>query len=88
MNSSDLMVRVQWAAYLYTALAHAQYEELPDDEGVYAEIPGFQGVWANAPTFDACRAELASTLEDWITVRLADGLDLPELSGLPTPVAA
>ena len=83
-----LDARTRWATYVYTAMARATYEVLPDDEGIYAEIPDFQGVWANEPTFDECRAELASALEDWIALRLAEGLDLPELSGVPTPVAA
>ena len=39
-------------------------------------------------TRTASRAELESVLEDWIAIRLKDGLDLPVLDGLPTPVAA
>lgn len=83
---ADLDARTRWASYLYTAMARATYEILPN-ESFYAEIPGFEGVWANEPTFDECRIELASALEDWIALRLAEGLDLPELSGVPTPVA-
>ena len=30
------------AVYIRAALTHAQYEELPDNEGFYAEIPGFK----------------------------------------------
>ncbi|MGI8588022.1 MAG: type II toxin-antitoxin system HicB family antitoxin [Chloroflexia bacterium] len=41
------------------------------------EIPGFDGVWANEPTFDACRKELASALEDWMSFRVARHLPLP-----------
>jgi hypothetical protein len=32
----------QWARYIYTAMARAQYEDL-GDEGIFARIPGFQG---------------------------------------------
>ncbi len=69
-------------------MAQATYEILPDNEGIYAEIPGFDGVWANEPSFEECRAELLSTLEDWMTFRLERGLDLPTLDGVATPVAA
>ena len=85
---ADLDARTHWASYLYTAMARATYEILPDGEGIYAKIPGFQGVWANEPTFDECRVELESALEDWGTLHLDEGLDLPELPGVPTPATA
>jgi predicted RNase H-like HicB family nuclease len=77
----------QWAAYVYTAMARATYEVLPDGEGIYAEIPEFPGVWANAPTFDECRAELLSTLEDLIEYRLQRGMSVPTIGGVPAPTA-
>ena len=87
-HSADLAVLTRWAAYIYSAMAQATYEILEDGEGIYAEIPGFQGVWGHGATFDECRAELLSVLEDWIAIRLKDGLDLPALPGLSPPVAA
>ena len=85
---ADLTNHARWAAYVYTAMARAVYEVLPDNEGIWAEIPGFDGVWGHGATFDACRAELLSILEDWTAIRLKDGLDLPALPGLSPPVAA
>lgn len=87
-HPADLAVLTRWAAYIYSAMAQATYEILEDDEGIYAEIPGFQGVWGHGATFDECRAELSGVLEDWIAIRLKDGLAIPVLSGLLTPVAA
>jgi predicted RNase H-like HicB family nuclease len=63
--------------YMRAALGHARYELLDDDEGFYGEIPPCPGVFANADTLEACRDELAEVLEDWILVRVAQGLDLP-----------
>jgi predicted RNase H-like HicB family nuclease len=87
-QAPDLATLTHWATYVYTAMAQAVYEILPDGEGIYAEVPGFQGVWGHGATFDECRAELLSVLEDWIAIRLKDGLDLPALAGLAPPAAA
>lgn len=64
------------------AMRRATYEILADDGSYYGEIPGFQGVWANERTLEACREELQSVLEDWILVRVADGLALPVVDGI------
>ncbi len=58
-------------------MAHATYEFLPDQGDHYGEIPGFQGVWSSAPTLEACRAELAEVLEEWILVRISLHLAVP-----------
>ena len=52
--------------YLAAAMRIAHYEMLPEDVEYYGdgEIPGFAGVLAHAKTLEACRDELASTLED------------------------
>lgn len=68
--------------YIQTAMRHATYEILSDDNTYYGEIAGFQGVWANASTLEACREELQSVLEDWILVRVADHLSLPIVEGI------
>ena len=68
--------------YLAAAMGRARYEILPDDEGYYGEIPGLDGVWANAPTLEACRDELASSLEDWVVTGLQLGHELPEIDGI------
>jgi predicted RNase H-like HicB family nuclease len=74
--------------YLRLAMAKAHYELLADDEGFYGEIPGFQGVLAQADTLEACREELASTLEDWLLFRISRQLPIPVLEGLDLAVKA
>ena len=68
--------------YLTAAMQHAQYETIPEDGSTYGSIPGFVGLWANAPTLEQCRAELASTLEDWVVLGLQLSHDLPEVEGV------
>ena len=68
--------------YLRLAMAKGHYELLGDGEGFYGEIPGFQGVLAQADTLEACREELASTLEDWLLFRISRHLPIPILGGL------
>lgn len=45
-------------------MAKAHYELLGGGEGYSGETHGFQGVLAQADTLEACRDELASTLDD------------------------
>lgn len=68
--------------YLKAAMARAHYELLDGGEGFYGEIPGFQGVFAQAETLEACRDELASTLEDWLLFRISRQLPVPRVQGL------
>lgn len=68
--------------YLNAAMAKAHYELLGGGEGFYGEIPGFQGVLAQADTLEACRDELAGTLEDWLLFRLSRQLPIPVVEGL------
>ena len=72
--------------YLKAAMGLAHYELLGGDEGFSGEIPGFQGVLAQAATLEACRDELASTLEDWLLFRIARHLPIPVLQGLDLEV--
>jgi len=72
--------------YLKAAMAHAHYELLGGGEGFYGEIPGFQGVFAQAETLEACRDELASTLEDWLLFRISRQLPVPRVQGLDLTV--
>jgi len=68
--------------YLKSAMAKAHYELLGEGEGFYVEIPGFQGVFAQADTLEACREELASTLEDWLLFRISRQLPVPKVEGI------
>jgi predicted RNase H-like HicB family nuclease len=72
--------------YLKAAMAKAKYELLGGGEGFYGEIPGFQGVLAQANTLEACRDELAGTLEDWLLFRISRQLPIPVLQGLDLTV--
>ena len=72
--------------YLNAAMAKAHYELLERGEGFYGEIPGFQGVLAQADTLEACRSELASTLEDWLLFRISRQLPIPVVDGLDLAV--
>ena len=67
--------------YLRAAIGRAHYEIVPDDGSFYGEIPGFDAVYANASTLEACREELTEVLEEWILVRVARHLPLPEVDG-------
>lgn len=68
--------------YIRAAMHHATYELLEDGEGFFGRIPGLQGVWSNADTVEACRDELQEALEDWILLRVRDGLTLPIVDGV------
>jgi predicted RNase H-like HicB family nuclease len=74
-------------SYIRAAMKTARYEILPDDRSFYGEIPGFEGVYANAGGLEDCRAELESTLEDWILFRVSRNLPLPEAGGIKLQVA-
>ncbi len=72
--------------YLRAVMAKAHYELLGGGEGYYGEIPGFQGVYARADTLEACREELASTLEDWLLFRISRHLPIPVIDGMDLAV--
>ena len=72
--------------YLKAAMAQAHYELLDGGEGFYGEIPGFQGVFAQAETLEACRDELASTLEDWLLFRISRNMAVPSIEGIELKV--
>lgn len=72
--------------YIQAALTRGRYKRL-DDQSWFAEIPGLEGVWANADTVEACRAELAEVLEEWLLLKIYDHDEIPELDGLDLSVA-
>jgi predicted RNase H-like HicB family nuclease len=72
--------------YLRLAMSRAHYDLLGGGEGFCGEIPGFQGVLAQGETLEACREELASTLEDWLLFRISRHLAIPVLQGLDLAV--
>jgi len=68
--------------YLRSAMGKAHYELLGGEEGIYGEIPGFDGVLAQAATLEACREELAGTLEDWLLFRISRNDPVPVVDGM------
>ena len=68
--------------YLQTALEHAHYEIIEDEEPFYGEVPELAGVWATGETLEVCRRNLLSALEDWILFSLAKGLVIPPLGNV------
>ena len=71
--------------YINAAAAHAVYELLAEDGEYYGEIAG---VHATGITLEACRAELLSTLEDWVLFRIHRHLSLPVIDGIELTVKA
>jgi predicted RNase H-like HicB family nuclease len=67
--------------YIRAAMERATFEWLPDDCLYFATIPELPGVWASGPTQDAARADLQSTLEEWIALGLAFRDPLPPIDG-------
>ena len=82
--------------YIETALAHARYELIDDEEPYYGEIPELPGVWATGKTLEECRSNLKEVIDGWIVVRLRRGLPIPpidnctieELTGMESGVRA
>ena len=70
------------AEYIQAAIRHATYKQ--GEDGVFVgeiALPGFQGVWSYADTLEACQAELASVLEEWILLGLQHGHRIPVVDG-------
>lgn len=65
--------------YLRAGLERAHYEIIEDDDPFYGEIPGIDGVWATGKTLEECREKLASALEDWVLLSVAQGHEIPPL---------
>ena len=66
--------------YLAHALERAQNRSLKD--GTFAAtVRGLRGVIATGATLEACRSELTEVIEEWVLVRVANGLAIPSLDG-------
>jgi len=59
-------------------MERAEYELLGDDEGWFASIPEFQGLWGHGATREEARADLESSLPEWISLGVAKGHELPK----------
>ena len=62
--------------YVDEALHRARYDKL-DDGSFCAEVPPLRGVLATGRTLEACREELGEVVEEWVVVRVAQGLSVP-----------
>lgn len=67
--------------YIDSAMKHAHYELIDDDEPYYGEIPELKGVWASGKSLEECRDNLMENLEGWLLIRNRQGLDIPEIGG-------
>ena len=65
--------------YIETALAHARYELIEDEEPYYGEVAELEGVYASGKTLEECRANLKEVIDGWIIVRLRRGLSIPPI---------
>lgn len=65
--------------YIETALAHARYEKIDDEEPYYGEVPALPGVWATGKTLEECRSNLVEVIDGWLVVRLRRGLPIPPI---------
>jgi predicted RNase H-like HicB family nuclease len=75
-----------FSLYIEAALRRAKYETL--ENGTYmAAVDGLRGVIATGETIEACRVDLIEVIEEWITIRLQRGLDIPTLEGNPISVS-
>jgi predicted RNase H-like HicB family nuclease len=72
-------------AYEQEALKRADYDRL-EDGSLVAEVPGLQGVLGTGTTLEACRANLAEVVEEWVLVRVARGLSVPALGEVTVAV--
>jgi len=69
-----------FSEYTEAALRRAKYETL--ENGTYmATVDGLRGVIATGETIEECRVDLIEVIEEWITIRLQRGLDIPALDG-------
>ncbi len=46
-----------------------------------ATVEGLPGVIATGKTIEECREDLIEVIEEWITIRLQRGLDIPAIDG-------
>ncbi|MCP4668819.1 MAG: type II toxin-antitoxin system HicB family antitoxin [Deltaproteobacteria bacterium] len=72
--------------YIATAMNHAKYEMLADDNSYYGEISLCPGVYANKDNLEECRNELEEILEEWILFRVYRQLPIPEIDGMKVEV--
>ena len=64
--------------YIAEALHRASYDVV--DGGLFcATVAGLPGVIATGKTLETCREQLVEVIEEWLLVRVAQGLKIPRL---------
>ena len=71
--------------YVEEALRGARYDKL-EDGTFYGEVPRLRGVLATAEMLEECRNQLAEVVEEWVLVRVAQGLGVPALRNVTVRV--
>jgi predicted RNase H-like HicB family nuclease len=69
-----------FSEYIDAALRRAKYDTL-ENCTYMATVDGLRGVIATGKTIEACRGDLIEVIEEWVTIRLQKGLDIPALDG-------
>jgi predicted RNase H-like HicB family nuclease len=67
--------------YIAKALERARFERL-EDGSICATVPGLRGIIALGSDRRSCRLQLTEVIEEWILVRVAQGLSIPWLEGV------
>ncbi len=66
--------------YIETAMRHAHYEVIEDDEPYYGEIRELPGVWASGSTLEECRDNLVEAVDGWLLFRVSRGMEIPDIN--------
>jgi predicted RNase H-like HicB family nuclease len=71
--------------YIAEALRRAQYRIV--DDGLFcATVAGLPGVIATGKRLEACRDQLAEVIEEWLLVRVSQGMRIPRLGAATVQV--
>jgi len=70
IRAGTVLVNSMIIPYIETALAHARYDMIDDEEPFYGEVAELPGVWATGKTLEECRRNLVEVIDGWIIVRL------------------
>ena len=69
-----------FAEYIAAALRRAKYDAL-ENGSFMATVEGLPGVIATGKTIEERREDLIEVIEEWITIRLQRGLNIPAIDG-------
>ena len=71
--------------YIAKAIGRARFEKL-EDGSICATVPGLKGVLALGDDRRECKVQLAEVIEEWVLVRVSQGLSVPKLDGVGVQV--